>query len=84
MSNPNSILNKPVSENELNQVIVNPRFKSLTHTVEVWRRYIYYKGKTEGAEGQFSAMERMILAYKEDDDMRDNKYYTDVWLKYVS
>ena len=59
-------------------------FKSVTHTVEVWRRYIYQRGKEEGPEGQLAAMESMIIAYKDDENMRDNLYYTDVWLRYVS
>ena len=82
-SHPNSFLSRPVSEQELNQVIMNPQFKSLTHTVEVWRRYIYQQGVVEGIDGQFKAMERMILAYKDDEAMRSNRYYGDVWLKYV-
>ena len=82
-SDPNSFLTRPVSEQELNQVIMNPQFKSLTHTVEVWRRYIYQQGVVEGIDGQFKAMERMILAYKDDEAMRSNRYYGDVWIRYV-
>ena len=51
--------------------------------MEVWRRYIYQQGVVEGFDGQFRAMERMILAYKDDEGMRSNRYYGDVWLKYV-
>jgi len=50
----------------------------------MWRGYIAQRTREEGAAGQFEAMERMVCGYAESGVLKGNRYYTEVWLKYVS
>lgn len=83
------LLSRYVSDYELEQVIRSPTLHSESQTIDIWRRYIFQKGQPvsaggEGALGQFQAMEKMISSYRDIPSFNSNRYYTEVWLKYVS
>ncbi len=62
-----------------------------SQVIDVWRRYIAQRTAEEGANGQFEAMEKMIQCYwqsytssgEQECTMNNNRYYCEVWLKYV-
>lgn len=57
---------------------------SETQVIDMWRRYIFQRAQSEGVQGQFEAMERMLGAYRDTDLLKSNRFFTEVWLKYVS
>ena len=76
-------MNQHVSEEEINAVINAPNMQSETSVIELWRKYITQKAREEGEEGQFKAMELMIRSYGESTIFNKNRFYSEVWIKYV-
>lgn len=72
-----------VTEEEIEAVSRNPTRLTEANTIELWRKYIGQRTQGEGALGQFRAMERMICSYTECGIFNNNRYFTEVCLKYV-
>lgn len=72
-----------ITEEQILEIVEYPLKYGVVKTIDIWRKYLV-QAKHLGAQAHFKGLEQLVEAYKDVDAFFNNKFYVEVWLKYVN